>query len=395
MNENEERRRALRQKMARQRRLRNRAIIIGIGVVILAVIILLIVLISKSCAPKSAPAAQQPAETQAESATIAETQAPKPTENLLSIDTYIPAKPEDDGSDGVYESGQFIWNKKCFSMFYGDDSTAERYAQSMNKAAEEFGPNVQVYSLIAPLHTEFGLPDRFKTGENAIDNTSAAEYLKASYSAMNSSVIPVNPYNMLSAHCNDYIYFSSDHHWTGLGAYYAYTAFAQTANLPVLDLSTCTEHTIDGFTGTFTRIVSAELDTDSVHYWTFPYDVTDSITEESGAVYDYDSCYYEYAEPGDNSYGVFLMGDKPLEVIKSSSDAVCGEKIAVIHESYGNAFIPYLTYNYEEVYSIDFRYFTQDISDFCAEHGITNVLFINHVMSSATLSVLETVEGLL
>ncbi len=379
----------------KRRVMRNRMIIVGIGAALVLLIVLIIILIVNVA--KGASDQQQTLETvssQPADATV-EAVTEAPTEDLLSINTYISADVEDDGTDGVYDASQYVWHKQAFSLFYGDQSTAERYAQTMNTAAETFGANVKTYSLIAPLHTEFGLPERLRVGENAIDNYSAAEYLKNSYTAMNSSVIPVNPYNMLSSHCDEYIYFNSDHHWTGLGAYYAYSAFAQTAGLPVLNLSDCTEHKIDGFNGTLTKVVSAELDSDSVYYWTFPYDVTDTVTEESGDTYEYDSCYYEFAEPGDNTYGVFLMGDKPLEVIRSSSDASNGEKIVVIHESYGNAFIPYLTYNYDEVYSVDFRYFTGDLSDFCEENGITNVLFLNNVMSSATLTVLETIEGLL
>ena len=46
-----------------------------------------------------------------------------------------------------------------------------------------------------------------------------------------SKVTPINAYNYLSEHCNEYIYFKSDHHWTGLGSYYAYSAFADTLGL--------------------------------------------------------------------------------------------------------------------------------------------------------------------
>ena len=48
------------------------------------------------------------------------------------------------------------------------------------------------------------------------------------------------------------------------------------------------------------------------------------------------------------------MGDNALTVLKSASkNAAAGKKIAVVKESYGNAFVPYLTNNYEEVHVID------------------------------------------
>jgi hypothetical protein len=98
---------------------------------------------------------------------------------------------------------------------------------------------------------------------------------------------------------------------------------------------------------------------------------------------------------GSNSYGVFLWGDNPLEVIKSQSPDAKDDKIVVIHESYGNAMIPYLTYNYKEVYSIDFRSWSGDLAKYCKENEIKNVLFINGVMSSATAFQVESIGGLI
>ena len=92
---------------------------------------------------------------------------------------------------------------------------------------------------------------------------------------------------------------------------------------------------------------------------------------------------------------MFIYGDNPIEVLKSSSPSANGEKIAIIHESYGNAFVPYLTYNYSEVYSIDFRSWSGSLKTFCQQKGITNVIFLNGVMSSATQVQLDSIESIL
>ena len=46
---------------------------------------------------------------------------------------------------------------------------------------------------------------------------------------MSKDVIKINAYDEIAAHKGEYMYFRTDHHWTGLGAYYAYKAFAQKA----------------------------------------------------------------------------------------------------------------------------------------------------------------------
>lgn len=171
-------------------------------------------------------------------------------------------------------------------------------------------------------------------------------------------------------------------------------AFADTNDLPVLSLDDCEEQKIDGFTGSFTNSADG-LDSDTVSYWKFPYNVTMDITQADGSYASYDSPYYEAAEGGSNTYGVFIMGDNALTVLKSASEnAAAGKKIAVVKESYGNAFVPYLTNNYEEVHVIDFRYFKQNLVDYCKTNGIDEVLFMNGVMSANTQVQLDSMSGL-
>lgn len=47
----------------------------------------------------------------------------------------------------------------------------------------------------------------------------------------------VNLQNALSSHSGEYIYYRTDHHWTTLGAYYAYRELAQAMGLPVRELA--------------------------------------------------------------------------------------------------------------------------------------------------------------
>ena len=119
------------------------------------------------------------------------------------------------------------------------------------------------------------------------------------------------------------------------------------------------------------------------------------ITDSNGTVSNYDSPYYQYAEAGSNTYSLFIMGDNPLTVLHSDSEKGTGKKIAVIKESYGNAFSPYLTNNYSEVHIIDFRYFGQNLADYCKQNGITEVLYLNGIMSANTQVQLDSMDGLL
>lgn len=131
------------------------------------------------------------------------------------------------------------------------NSRAQLYADSINSYQQKLS-GIKVYNMVVPNHTEMGLPQRLKNSSAPSD--SQAENIKQIYSKLNSSVTPINAYNKLPSTATNMFITIPDHHWTGrTGAYYAYTAFAEATNQAVLDLSTCTENKIEGFTGSFAK----------------------------------------------------------------------------------------------------------------------------------------------
>lgn len=374
-----------------KKRTRNRIIIVSCGILIIILLVVMISSVFKGCFG----AKQTNAPVSTETKPVATADTPNNKKNDIQDDlspTYFKTPQiKDDKSSGYSAYSIYVWNKQGFELFGSDEARATTYAETINGFADKLN-GITVYDMVIPNHTEMGLPQRLKDSD--APSTSQAENIKSIYSKLSDKVTPINAYNYLADHNDEYIYFGSDHHWSGLGAYYAYSAFAKTNDLPVLSLDDCTEQQIEGFTGTFSNTASG-LDTDTVHYWEFPYEVTMDITDENGNLNTYTSPYYQYAEAGSLTYGVFIMGDHPLTVLKSASEnAEEGKKIAVIKESYGNAFVPYLTYNYEEVHVIDFRTFGDNLVSYCQQNGIDEVLFLNGVMSANTQIQLDSMSGL-
>ena len=314
--------------------------------------------------------------------------------NITTVFATPEIKDENPDSVGETVNGLYIWDKIAFEMFYGTPEVATRYADTVNKMQKNLG-NIKVYSMIIPNHTEMGLPSRLKNVEGGATTTSQADFIKSAYENMNKKVTPINCYNELAKHCDEYIYFSSDHHWTGLGAYYAYKSFTDQTGQKAINLEDCEKHSIPDFTGSFHTSVGSKVNTDTVDFWTFPYEVPTTITNKNYETDDYSSCFYMAETSGSVSYGVFLWGDNPLEVIKSQCETAKDEKILIVHESYGNPLVPFFTYNYKEVHSIDFRYWKGNLYDYCVDNNITNVVFANGVMSAATATQLDAIESLL
>ena len=398
-----DRRPPARKRRRNRRRIRNRIVIVLSFLLILTLLTTLIVIIVHGCSKKTPVATStetKPPETTA-AAPTAVTDPPArpaqtnvPVNELISTTNFIPSKPDDNNADGWVSGAIYVWNQNGFELFGGSESSSAYYAQTVNTLAGKL-PGINCYSMIVPNHAEIGLPERLR---ETVPSNSQSDNIKAAYAAMDASVVkPLNAYNYLSQHCNEYIYFKSDHHWTGLGAYYAYSALADSLGMKKLSLDDCTEQKIEDFTGTLTDLASG-LDTDTVSYWMFPYEVGMDITDANGAVNHYDSPYYEQEVSGTLSYGVFIYGDNPLTVMKSqSSEAEKGRKIAVIKESYGNAFVPYLTYNFEEVHVMDMRTFRSVSADnfpaYCQKNGITDVLFFNGIMSANNPDLIDSMSA--
>ena len=388
-----------RREAQRKRRLRNRIIIIGFGLGLLILIIVLFSLMIRGCSSGSGEKNKVSTDTiqqQGGNSPATKDEAATPAVGQDLSPTYFKTPViKDDNTNGELFYSIYVWNKTGYELFGGDDAHSKTYATTINTLAAKL-PGIKVYDMIIPNHTEFGLPERLKSGE--IVSTSQADSIKASYEALDKNVTPINIYNYLADHNEEYIYFKSDHHWTGLGAYYAYKAFADTNGMSALKLEDCTEKTIDGFTGSFTNSAPS-LDTDTVHYWEFPYGTEMTLTYDGGATETYDSPYYSGATEGSLTYGVFIFGDNPLTVIKSKSEsAEKGKKLVIVKESYGNAPAPYFTNNYEEVHVVDFRYFSSTVGKtlpaYCVENGITDVLFANGVMSANTQLQLDSMTGM-
>lgn len=173
----------------------------------------------------------------------------------------------------------------------------------------------------------------------------------------------------LRRHREEYIYYRTDHHWTMLGAYYAYEAWAGGRGLVPVPLEELEHQTVkEGFLGThYARL----------HYADRPdtIEVYDPGTD-CRAVYDLGESgltglYQEELLLSEDAYRYFLDGNHPVVQIQTGQ----GEgHLAVLKDSFANCLVPYLTCHYREITVIDPRYFRADIAEWLAEQEITEVL---------------------
>lgn len=302
----------------------------------------------------------------------------------------IPRILPDDGQTGVKKGAVFIFKNRGFEVFSGGASMGKAYADVINMYSRLKVPGLKIYNMVIPNGFEFEITERYKDLAKP-----AKESINAIYAAEDPEIIKVNPVDEIRKHRAEYIYFHTDHHWTSLGAYYAYRSFCAAAGLTPVSLDTIPSKVKPGFLGFFYRITKSAIlknNPDSVRYYLFKDSLNFFIGSNSIGYWSPSHMYAEQAS-GDNSYSVFLQGDLPI--CKMETQHKNGRKIAIVKESYGNAFAPFLTNNYEKVIVVDQRGYRGDFIAMLKAEGINELLFINNIFAAHTQFHIDDIKGLM
>lgn len=308
---------------------------------------------------------------------------------MSNLDKTQQTSPVDENAEGIVSNGTFICQGRAMSLYGGSHESARRYASVLNKYAEIL-PDVQIYNMIVPTAVEFYLPQKYQSMSQ-----SQKEVIDLIYGLLAPTIKKVNAYDVLAEHTNEYLYFRTDHHWTGQGAYYAYTAFCKQAGFSPLAMDQFETRRLDNFIGTlYAQAPDRTLlqEPDYVDYYIFDQPYT-AVRYDRGNPYKPipHNLWGEYAK-SPNSYSVFLQGDFPL--IEVDTGIHNGRKIMVVKESYGNAFAPFLINHYEKVYIVDERYFERPLVDFIRKEEIHELLFANNAFAVCTPYQISCIENL-
>jgi hypothetical protein len=198
--------------------------------------------------------------------------------------------------------------------------------------------------------------------------------------------------NTLLAHKDSYIYYKTDHHWTTLGAFYAYEEWchqnSSTVNILDYNIKTVTQ----SFKGSlYSKVLNRNSTSDSI----------DIFDEEDSKSY---SVYYNFGKSNNNSiydfeklnrkdkYQVFFGGNHPE--IKIETRNKNGKHLLVFKDSYANAFIPFLINDYETICVIDLRYFNNDLKKYISDNNISDILVLYNIMNFSNDKSVEKVSSM-
>ncbi len=301
---------------------------------------------------------------------------------------------DDDINDGkakLGSSGTIIIGKgdkvRALMAFGGTAKGGGGYVDLLNTLANEF-PNANVYAMVAPLATEYYLPEKAAKASNP-----QKPFIYSIRDRLNPKVKFVDIYDELLQHKKEDIYLRTDHHWAGLGGYYAAKRLAQTAGVPFKGLDAYDRHEIKGFVGSmygYSKDISVKNAPETFVYYTpnqVGYDaqfVTYNLNKNFKIISEskpFKSAFFKKFKDGSgNAYLTFIGTDQAYVKVKTSTPG--NRKLLIIKDSYGNAVPGNLFYSFNEVHVIDFRYFTHNLKDYVKKNGITDIAVCFNVFNA-------------
>ena len=199
----------------------------------------------------------------------------------------------------------------------------------------------------------------------------------------------------LNKHKTEKIYYKTDHHWTTLGAFYAFQATAPSlgieGDLSGKYVSHAVSNSFNGMLASKSGVNLGEKEQIDIYVPT---------EEDTGLIIDYvdegkrsTSLYDSSKLKEKDQYTVFLGGNSSLLDIRTVSTST--KRLLLVKDSFANSFIPFLTPYYREIVVVDPRYYSGTINDLMDSYRISEVLFLysgNTFFKDNNISGVFTVE---
>ncbi len=187
----------------------------------------------------------------------------------------------------------------------------------------------------------------------------------------------VNLTDTLKAHKTEGIYYKTDHHWTSLGAMYAYEAL-----IPALKIENAsTDYTAypvtHDFQGTLASTSGFTSSKDTINIYVYNDSSLDSLVtyveEETKTASIYDSSALEQKD----KYEVFFGGNHMRVDIQTPKAPE--RTLLILKDSYANCFVQFLLPYYNNIIIIDPRYYYDDLDKLISDKNVTDILYLYNV----------------
>lgn len=257
-----------------------------------------------------------------------------------------------------------------------DEKTVEASIKAMNTFAERFS-DIPMYLMLAPTAQE-AVSSRIPTYTGLM---SEKTFIESVYSKMQ-NIGTIDCLSNIMGHSNEYIYYRTDHHWTSLGAFYAYQAAAKSLNYSAYGLNSFNiEPASRDFRGTlYSHTLDDSIDPDIMDYYFLASGEpkVKMTCRDDRETKVYDSLYVrEFLEVKDK-YSSYTGSNVPLVTIETDVDN--GKSLLMIKDSYAHSLVPFLSKHYSKITMVDMRYINASLKSMIKMDEYTEALFVFNVI---------------
>lgn len=179
-------------------------------------------------------------------------------------------------------------------------------------------------------------------------------------------------------HGDEYIYYRTDHHWTTLGAYYAYEAWCAKTGETAIPLSAYEREAVtDSFYGTSYNKCHERVQADRIELFHGSAEKHIHVNWDNGEN-ESESWYQMDALEESDKYQVFFNGNTARITVDTGNTN--NKTLLLLKDSYANCLVPFLAEHYSRIIMIDLRYSADCIDDIMAENpDITDIMVLYNV----------------
>ncbi|HHT96838.1 MAG TPA: hypothetical protein GXZ90_02945, partial [Clostridiales bacterium] len=252
-----------------------------------------------------------------------------------------------------------------------EEVNIQRLIEFIKKYDNKYMSNVNL--MLVPTASEI-LVDKLPLFANGYDQLALIDRINKELGNKN---ILVDISDTLKSHSNEYIYYKTDHHWTSLGAYYAYEKWVVNNGVQPIARDEFDVIELKDFYGTLYSKININIKPDIINLYKIKKDmgyihISDN-KDKSNSLYDLSKLNIK------DKYSVFLGGNHSIDEITTNNKN--GKSLLLIKDSFAHSIIPFICNHFEKVYLIDLRYFNTSLETFIEEKEITDILVLYNVIN--------------
>ena len=290
-------------------------------------------------------------------------------------DMWITLKATTDRLMGKVEENGVYLGKNGYLMEGFNAPPQTQYDATVNAmtAFAQKHSDLKQYALIAPNSVNI-LKSNLPAFAPTDDQSPWIDKLKDSLTSAGVTFIDIR--DTFTDHKTEDLYYHTDHHWTTLGAYYAYLQAAAVMGIDTSSDSYDKAPVSQTFKGTLSaKSGFRSSETDEIDVFLPNGDntlssVVNYVEEQKKSASFYDTSKLNTRD----KYALFFGGNHAQ--IKISTPTESNNTLLVLKDSYANSFVPFLAQHYRKIIMIDPRYYYGDLEQLLQVENVQEVLYL-------------------